>query len=454
MGDDTVGWMNSKTSSHLSTLGPPAALWYEHSCPEDQKPKKLAPHSKGTSLRGHGPPVIPSPKISTTLSTSQSRILAQSNFSDLFFPQSSAGGAIFDSISADSPAFLAAGDALCALQIGAVHHDTVLLREFSRLYGKALHCLRIAIQKVGKDTPSNDLSATVYFLAIIELCISGSFDAPGWMQHAQVLLRFYNKNEARGSTPGPASRCYLKWQYTFSLGFGLLQKQCIHYEPPLWNNELRRRKFPLLELSMRVPACLKRLEAVRLVHNAPPNSVIDTVSEALELRANMQDTILDWSFNLDLPPYRVVGLGDYPAFKGMLEDLASVYSTAYTFTNLTTAQLHRTLWTCHLVLDQAVVDVRGPYWAALASLNQRELDKLESELPVFAGHLCRSLPYFNLPELCTAGSISTLEPLYFLERHFERHGSSKQLAWTRKVSDETILGRKIVRILAASEGKG
>jgi len=294
-----------------------------------------------------------------------------------------------------------------------------MLHESLNLCGRALRRVRVEIQR-GDDADS--ITATVYFLLICELFISTSFDSPGWMHHAAGMLSLYNSHESRRSKPGASSCCFLQWRYMFSLGYGLLAKRSVQYKPPAWRDD-RRQRYPLTAIVMRVPTSLEKLAQLRTDDSAAASArLADVVDEAMDLRQTMHECIIEWSCTVKDVPYRTVSLDEYPEFETVLGDLSGLFPAVYRFSDMTAAQLHRSFWTCLLELDQAIVDVRGMHWDAIACLERHKLDDLEAELPTCAYHLCQSLPWFGSPEVHTAGPISSLEPLYFLERHFQRHG--------------------------------
>lgn len=340
-------------------------------------------------------------------------------------------------------AVTAAGDALCALQLGVASSDRALLYQARSLYGKALRHLQVDVQRAHQAKLINNINSTVSFLAVYELLVSSSFDAKEWQHHAQGLLRLYNSHESKSDTPGPAGWVFLQLRYTSALAYGLLSKKGISYRPPPW----RDTRYPMTALVMRVPTHLEQLEACRNLLVSDAEDIASMVLQALTLREEMRDSLIAWSLTADRVPYHTTSIDVYKGFRATVGDLSAVFPTAYSFSDWHVAQLHRTFWTCLLELDQAIVDVRGLHWDALQDINGNELDMLGPEIRACADHLCQCMPYFSSSEVNTAGPMSMLEALHFLQLHFARYGKSRQLAWCMRLQDRFLLGRKIARML-------
>ena len=345
----------------------------------------------------------------------------------------------------------AAGDALACLQIGVSGSDRGMLIEAHKRYGIAITRLRSELDVAGSGPPKSDMTIAVYLLTACEVYHSTDFASDHWTSHELALLKLLLAAKSQTGDFELAASRFLQWRYVgfpmYALSYGLIQKRSVLFDRPKWNNALGKQRFPLTVTLLYVPGCLERVEAARK-QRGNPRELSNAVRQALDLRAEMHDRMMESSMAAHAPPSYFVDLGQYPAFEQAVGDLASLFPEVLCFHDLAAGQHARIFWTTLLVLNETILGLSPEELTTLDANTSEDVDSLIVEVESCIDNLCRSLPCFTSVEAGTVGSLSAFETVHHLEQYFEKHSMPEYVEWCGRVKERFVPGYRIARIMS------
>ncbi|KAK4506096.1 hypothetical protein PRZ48_004061 [Zasmidium cellare] len=333
----------------------------------------------------------------------------------------------------------AARDALCLMGLGARFRDERLFDEGRKRHCVGLSLLRERIEGPGSVVCDGILDAC-YTLAHCQAYQSVSYRSKGWQIHIEGLY-FLLRRRGVASIKSPFSHATLhKIRQIVAMDQLITRKRSfLSSEQWLMSKQqnalapsLHRPVLQLTDMALQLSGFLKDVDIALQAGITDTTDLIRSVSsnvQSLERELGRWMLGFYYRFNVAQIPYTLTDAAEYPHFE--THDMSLLFPKVYTYPTLLSATTHCYLFTLHLIIRMAQLDLAD--FPAAKLTNNKE--GLVQEADEYASHLCRTLAYLSLPEHRSVGVLACGGPLYWASAWYERSGDSKKLQACRNARD-------------------
>jgi len=347
--------------------------------------------------------------------------------------------------------------ALCVAQLGIWHHDPVLEKESSQLYGSAVGELRKTIGCQKLLAPVATLAGTV-ILATYELFLGPWGQNSGWVSHVRGGCRILELL-GRGVYETPAGRLLFAKMRTISIIEAFRNRRASIMAGLEWQGSANEHdshdlSCHLQDLMIQLPSIMEALDTVA----ASTNKLVETsvVMRLLERCSSLNAQLLAWNEKLKTEVHgslhwTVPSEAESPADDPVL---GRIFPFAFQFPSLNIALLLLLYWSTLILLHRTTQDIQKILKRQTTSgtvmhsigLQDRGRNELFSEysypsddrIALLANNICQSLEYCSSTKNGTLGPQSTMFALWVAQNFYESQSDrDRELAWCTELGNTT-----------------
>lgn len=326
-------------------------------------------------------------------------------------------------------------DAFSALSISRVgqgHKDFRLVHESTRLYGRALKELQLALYNPDR-MHSNHVLMACMLLGLYEVFEGPAFNSKSWMAHAQGAARLVQLRGPALHQEWDAHHPFLASRIP-TIYAAILSRQATYLADEDWLTvpwEKQSRTFfdRLIDFAVHVPGLLEKFDLILDKDHDIEFDLLQVLEECKDLQIQM-NRWKDGTKGSALPRVEKHDPSDSNGYP---------FETDLWFDNHLFVQARVFYYTCSLALAEAVTDI-------VRALDQRDHHLPDTAEPnplleIFtaekhAANICRSIPYCIQPEMSALGANIINFPANLAYAFYQRIGHRSAVKWLVKAFED------------------
>lgn len=326
----------------------------------------------------------------------------------------------------EEPSLDRAFSALSIARVGRDNEDDRLVRESTKLYGKALKDLQAALYDPDRMYSDEVLTACMV-LSLYEVFEGSARKDFGWVSHTQGAARLVQLRGAHRHANRQAHHVFLGSRLP-TLYAAILQRKTTFLASDEWltlpwASEARTFHDRLIDLMTRIPTLLEQTDMAMSIRN--PMVAIREQLRMFEACQQMREALYDWRTRMKVgaaetaTEHQHQSGDDYP------------FQYDYTFANHLFARTQTVYWSCHLVVSDTMHDLQ----VSLEQLEDRPTffrspaKDLHEMSRTYAANIAQSIDYFLLPEMGALGADLISFPMGLAYRFFSQSQEHDTCAW-------------------------
>jgi hypothetical protein len=327
---------------------------------------------------------------------------------------------------ATEPSLERAFSALSIARVGRDNEDDRLVRESTKLYGKALKDLQRALYDPQRMYTDQVLTACMV-LSLYEVFEGSARKDFGWVSHTQGAARLVQLRGAHRHATRQAHHVFLGSRLP-TLYAAILQRQTTFLASDEWltlpwTSEPKTYHDRLIDLMTRIPTILEKSDLALLVRDH--DKAVREQQRMLGACQQIETALNGWRAAMkktagETATQHEHGDGDAYPFK---------YD--FTYENHLFARTQAVYWSCHLVLSDTMHDLQ-------VSLERSTVDSTRDSIPSetlqansrrYAVNIAQAIDYFLLPEMGALGADLISFPMGLAYRFFSQSQEHEICAW-------------------------
>lgn len=346
-------------------------------------------------------------------------------------------------LSQAEPALDLAFSALSISRVGRSNNDLRLVKESTKIYGRALKDLQKALYDESRMVTAEVLAACS-LLGLYEMFEGGDAmnRSVGWVSHAAGAARLIQLRGPHEHTSRQSHHVFLGARLPI-LYSAILRRKKTFLEDPEWL-EVPWRAMPcktyhdrLVDLAVSLPGILEEFDKLRSAASSETHKALRSL---LESCIKLKDALVSWEHNkkqIARPVLIVhkVQEGDlYPFSREMSWDNHLFFNASLVFWAM---QLVMSVTISQMELLLASLGFPGSNLYAATTANQQHARQ-------YANCIAQSIPYALMPDMGALGVNYIAFPLCLAFQHFTQTGEERICAWLVEVCND--VRRQGVRI--------
>lgn len=339
---------------------------------------------------------------------------------------------VVHSVGQEDPSLQGAFSALSISRVGQGHKDVRLVHESTRLYGRALKELQLALYDPER-MHSNHVLIACMLLCLYEVFEGSAFNSKSWMAHAQGAARLI---ELRGPArhqewdahhPFLASRIPTIYAAILSRQATYLANEDWLTVP--WEKQSRTYFDRLVDLAVHVPGLLEKFDLILEKDRDIEFELLQVFEECKDLQIRM-NRWKDGTKGSAVPRVEKHDPSD---------SIGYPFETDLWFENHLFVQARVFYYTCSLALAEAVTDI-----VRVLDLRDHPLPDTAEPNPLLelftpekhAANICRSVPFCIQPEMSALGANIINFPANLAYAFYQRTGRRPVVRWLIKAFED------------------
>lgn len=326
----------------------------------------------------------------------------------------------------EEPSLDRAFSALSIARVGRDNEDDRLVRESTKLYGKALKDLQKALYDPDRMYSDEVLTACMV-LSLYEVFEGSARKDFGWVSHTQGAARLVQLRGAHRHASRQSHHVFLGSRMP-TLYAAILQRKTTflgsdEWLTLPWSTEPKTFHDRLIDLMTRIPALLEETDIALSIRN--PAVAVREQLRMLDACQQLEKAIHGWRAGMK------IGAGETATEHK--RELGDKYPFKYDFTyaNHLFARTQAVYWSCHLVVSDTMHDLQ----VSLERLNVSSTalgftsEIIHEKSRTYAVNIAQAVDYFMLPEMGALGADVISFPMGLAYRFFSQSQEHEICAW-------------------------
>lgn len=329
----------------------------------------------------------------------------------------------------EEPSLDRAFSALSIARVGRDNEDDRLVRESSKLYGKALKDLQAALYDPERMYSDEVLTACMV-LSLYEVFEGSAKKDFGWVSHTQGAARLVELRGAHRHANRQAHHVFLGARLP-TLYAAILQRKTTFLASDEWltlpwASQPRTFHDRMIDIMTRIPTLLEQSDIVLSKRN--PNVATKEQLRMFDACQQIEKALHDWRAIMKpgaaesaFPHQRSAG-DDYP------------FKHDFTFANHLFARTQAVYWSCLLVVSETMYDLQSSLEQLTGNVNISGTSSkaLHEKARSYAVNIAQSIEYFLLPEMGALGADLISFPMGLAYRFFNQSHEQGICMWFEK----------------------
>jgi hypothetical protein len=324
------------------------------------------------------------------------------------------------------PSLERAFSALSIARVGRDNEDDRLVRESTKLYGKALKDLQKALYDPSRMYSDEVLTACMV-LSLYEVFEGSAGKDFGWVSHTKGAARLVQLRGAHRHATRQAHHVFLGSRLP-TLYAAILQRKTTFLASEEWLTlpwALENRTFHdrLIDLMTRIPTLLEQTDIAMSIHD--PDIAIREQLKMLEGCQQIEKALQGWRAGMKktagetATEHKREDGDDYP------------FRYDFTYENHLFARTQAVYWSSHLVVSETMYDLQVSLERLTVSSNELPFpsDTLHANSRTYAVNIAQAVDYFLLPEMGALGADLISFPMGLAYRFFSQSQEHEICAW-------------------------